>query len=73
MTALSDEFETFVNGEVIRAEKRIYNGDRVVIGGSHYFRVNNPHCSKRFSATETVWDMVELPFFFLLIFHPFVG
>lgn len=47
----SDEFETFVNGEVISERTQIFNGDRVVIGGSHFFRINNPHCSRRSSET----------------------
>lgn len=42
-----DEFETFVNGDLVTAERQIYHGDRVVIGGSHYFRVSNPDCPKR--------------------------
>lgn len=28
-------------------EKQIYHGDRIVIGGSHYFRLSNPECSHR--------------------------
>lgn len=47
----NDEFETFVNGEVIGERTQIFNGDRVVIGGSHFFRINNPHCSRRSSET----------------------
>lgn len=43
----SDECETFVNGELITCERQIYHGDRVVIGGSHYFRISNPECPKR--------------------------
>lgn len=42
-----DECETFVNGELIHNERQIYHGDRIVIGGSHYFRVSNPECSRR--------------------------
>ncbi|KAJ6648363.1 Kinesin-like protein KIF14 [Pseudolycoriella hygida] len=41
------EFETFVNGELLTEKRQIFNGDRVVIGGSHYFRVSNPNCSHR--------------------------
>lgn len=48
-----DDCETFVNGELIHAERQIYHGDRIVIGGSHYFRVSNPECSRR-AHTEIV-------------------
>lgn len=41
------ECETFVNGELIDGERQIYHGDRIVIGGSHYFRISNPQCSRR--------------------------
>lgn len=43
----SDECETFVNGELIQGGRQIYHGDRIVIGGRHYFRVSNPDCPKR--------------------------
>lgn len=39
--------DTFVNGELVSAKRQIYHGDRVVIGGSHYFRVSNPDCPNR--------------------------
>lgn len=42
-----DDGETFVNGELINNDRQIYHGDRIVIGGSHYFRVSNPDCSRR--------------------------
>lgn len=42
-----DDCETFLNGELICNERQIYHGDRIVIGGSHYFRVSNPQCSYR--------------------------
>lgn len=48
-----DDYETFVNGELIHGELQIYHGDRIVIGGSHYFRVSNPECSRR-AQTEVV-------------------
>lgn len=50
----SDECETFVNGELILSERQIYHGDRVVIGGSHYFRISNPDCPKR--SQNTAFD-----------------
>lgn len=43
----STEFETFVNGELILESRQIFHGDRVVIGGSHYFRISNPTCPNR--------------------------
>lgn len=48
-----DDCETFVNGQLINAERQIYHGDRIVIGGSHYFRLSNPKCSRR-AQTEIV-------------------
>lgn len=47
----NEEFETFVNGELLTEKKQIFNGDRVVIGGSHYFRISNPNCSHRLQET----------------------
>lgn len=43
----TSDCETFVNGELIHEERQIYHGDRIVIGGSHYFRVSNPLCSRQ--------------------------
>ncbi|XP_055634396.1 kinesin-like protein KIF14 [Toxorhynchites rutilus septentrionalis] len=43
----SDQYETFVNGELVRERRQLFHNDRVVIGGSHYFRVSNPLCPKR--------------------------
>lgn len=43
----SYDFETFVNGEVLEHQRQIFHGDRVVIGGSHYFRISNPTCPQR--------------------------
>uniref|UniRef100_A0A1B0D7P7 Uncharacterized protein n=1 Tax=Phlebotomus papatasi TaxID=29031 RepID=A0A1B0D7P7_PHLPP len=42
LTPSSLEFETFVNGQLIVEQIELHHGDRVVIGGSHYFRVSNP-------------------------------
>lgn len=36
-----------MNGDLLTDERQIYHGDRVVIGGSHYFRISNPDCPKR--------------------------
>lgn len=44
---IAEDFETFINGELIQDRRRMYDGDRLVIGGSHYFRVANLNCEKR--------------------------
>lgn len=43
----SEDFETYVNGELLQQRRPLYHGDRLVIGGSHYFRISNPFCSQR--------------------------
>uniref|UniRef100_A0A4Y0BGG1 Kinesin motor domain-containing protein n=1 Tax=Anopheles funestus TaxID=62324 RepID=A0A4Y0BGG1_ANOFN len=43
----STEYETFVNGELIVERRQLFHGDRLVIGGSHYFRVSNPLCPNK--------------------------
>ncbi|KDR08098.1 Kinesin-like protein KIF14, partial [Zootermopsis nevadensis] len=35
--------ETFVNGELAKERIGLQHGDRLVIGGNHYFRVSNPY------------------------------
>ncbi|XP_035915902.1 kinesin-like protein KIF14 [Anopheles stephensi] len=44
------EYETFVNGELIQDRRQLFHGDRLVIGGSHYFRISNPLCPNKKSA-----------------------
>ncbi|XP_034236612.1 kinesin-like protein KIF14 isoform X3 [Thrips palmi] len=34
---------TFVNGRAVTGRTMLHNGDRLVLGGNHYFRVSNPH------------------------------
>uniref|UniRef100_A0A182QIC2 Kinesin motor domain-containing protein n=1 Tax=Anopheles farauti TaxID=69004 RepID=A0A182QIC2_9DIPT len=41
------EYETFVNGELILERRQLFHGDRLVIGGSHYFRISNPLCPNK--------------------------
>lgn len=41
------DFETYLNGELVYKREQIFDGDRLVIGGTHYFRVSNPYCVKR--------------------------
>ncbi|XP_065083485.1 kinesin-like protein KIF14 [Ochlerotatus camptorhynchus] len=43
----AEQYETFVNGELVRERHQLLHNDRVVIGGSHYFRVSNPLCPNR--------------------------
>lgn len=40
------DLETYVNGELIESKRKLYHSDRLVLGGSHYFRVINPLCKK---------------------------
>ncbi|OAD61345.1 Kinesin-like protein KIF14 [Eufriesea mexicana] len=42
---LSSEMEgdTFVNGQVVTGKVILKHGDRLVIGGNHYFKVSNPY------------------------------
>ncbi|KAK2578701.1 hypothetical protein KPH14_011668 [Odynerus spinipes] len=35
--------DTYVNGQVISGKIHLKHGDRLVIGGNHYFKVSNPH------------------------------
>lgn len=55
----NDECQTFVNGELITDQTQIYHGDRVVIGGSHYFRISNPDCPKRAQSQAVDYQMAH--------------
>ncbi|XP_064546893.1 kinesin-like protein KIF14 isoform X1 [Drosophila montana] len=48
----SEDFETYVNGELLQQRRPLFHGDRLVIGGSHYFRISNPFCSQRGKAEK---------------------
>uniref|UniRef100_A0A182JD29 Kinesin motor domain-containing protein n=1 Tax=Anopheles atroparvus TaxID=41427 RepID=A0A182JD29_ANOAO len=48
------EYETFVNGELIQERRQLLHGDRLVIGGSHYFRISNPSCPNK--STQVMVD-----------------
>lgn len=37
------EGDTFVNGQVVTGKVILKHGDRLVIGGNHYFKVSNPN------------------------------
>jgi kinesin family protein 14 len=41
---LDESYLTFVNGDVLnhRQKVRLMHGDRIIFGGSHFFRFNNP-------------------------------
>ncbi|XP_055916021.1 kinesin-like protein KIF14 [Eupeodes corollae] len=54
ITPDNEEFETYLNGELVTASMQMFHGDRLVIGGSHYFRISNPFCSKRRSKSLVV-------------------
>ncbi|XP_046802569.1 kinesin-like protein KIF14 [Lucilia cuprina] len=47
VTPENKDFETYLNGELVKSKKQIFHGDRLVIGGSHFFRVSNPFCSQK--------------------------
>lgn len=40
----------------------MFNGDRVVIGGSHYFRISNPNCSNRLNETVSFLSFLSMSF-----------
>ncbi|KAL7738873.1 hypothetical protein ACLKA6_001321 [Drosophila palustris] len=52
----SEDFETYVNGELLQERRQLFHGDRLVIGGSHYFRISNPFCSQRGKAEQLLVD-----------------
>ncbi|KAH8273803.1 hypothetical protein KR044_000716 [Drosophila immigrans] len=52
----SEDFETYVNGELLAERRQLFHGDRLVIGGSHYFRISNPFCSQRGKAEKLLVD-----------------
>ncbi|XP_017115708.1 kinesin-like protein KIF14 [Drosophila elegans] len=54
VTPGSEDFETYVNGELLQERRQLFHGDRLVIGGSHYFRISNPFCSQRGKAEHPV-------------------
>ncbi|XP_065829379.1 kinesin-like protein KIF14 [Oscarella lobularis] len=41
LTPIGDA-KTFVNGEQVEIKTALHHGDRVVFGGDHFFRLNNP-------------------------------
>ncbi|XP_069697574.1 kinesin-like protein KIF14 [Periplaneta americana] len=46
--------ETFVNGERLQHDIVLHHGDRLVIGGNHYFRVCNPYDSSELSPEQPI-------------------
>ncbi|XP_004521462.1 kinesin-like protein KIF14 isoform X2 [Ceratitis capitata] len=46
ITPQNEDFETYLNGDLVTKRQKMFHGDRLVIGGTHYFRVSNPFCSK---------------------------
>lgn len=47
VTPENSDFETYLNGELVNGKKEMFHGDRLVIGGSHFFRVSNPFCVQK--------------------------
>uniref|UniRef100_A0A1B0C2G2 Kinesin motor domain-containing protein n=1 Tax=Glossina palpalis gambiensis TaxID=67801 RepID=A0A1B0C2G2_9MUSC len=43
----SDHFETYLNGELVTCKSEMFHADRLILGGSHYFRISNPFCSSK--------------------------
>lgn len=58
---IAEDFETFINGELIQSRTRMYDGDRLVIGGSHYFRVANLNCEKRQAVGSSARGANQVP------------
>lgn len=56
VTPGSEDFETYVNGELLQQRRQLFHGDRLVIGGSHYFRISNPFCSQRGKTEQQMVD-----------------
>ncbi|XP_048832905.1 kinesin-like protein KIF14 isoform X2 [Brienomyrus brachyistius] len=51
--------KTFVNGDLISQTTILHHGDRVILGGDHYFRFNHPvevHSGKRVSCWTEAGD-----------------
>ncbi|XP_075161765.1 kinesin family member nebbish [Haematobia irritans] len=42
VTPESKDFETYLNGELVTKRSQLYHGDRLVFGGSHFYRICNP-------------------------------
>ncbi|XP_054742145.1 kinesin-like protein KIF14 [Anastrepha obliqua] len=47
ITPQNKDFETYLNGDLVTERQKMFHGDRLVIGGTHYFRISNPFCSQR--------------------------
>lgn len=45
---ISTRYQTHVNGELIKKTTRLRNGDRLVIGETHFLQVSNPKDSTEF-------------------------
>eukprot|EP00079_Xenopus_tropicalis_P024886 XP_012817955.1 PREDICTED: kinesin-like protein KIF14 [Xenopus tropicalis] len=48
--------KTYVNGNQISGSTILHHGDRLILGGDHYFRVNHPMEVNRLNATTQVSD-----------------
>uniref|UniRef100_A0A1A9WEY2 Kinesin motor domain-containing protein n=1 Tax=Glossina brevipalpis TaxID=37001 RepID=A0A1A9WEY2_9MUSC len=50
-----EHFETYLNGELVKNKTECFHGDRLILGGSHYFRVSNPF----FPATKGLKQVID--------------
>ncbi|XP_028664983.2 kinesin-like protein KIF14 isoform X2 [Erpetoichthys calabaricus] len=56
------EAETYLNGKLITEPVTLHHGDRVVLGGQHYFRFNHPlEVQKNQKASEGSCTSKEMP------------
>ncbi|XP_013119308.2 kinesin-like protein KIF14 [Stomoxys calcitrans] len=64
VTPESKDFETYRNGELVSKRTQINHGDRLVFGGSHFYRVCNPQntdkgCNELFDFRYACHEMLE--------------
>ncbi|OCT85297.1 kinesin-like protein KIF14 [Xenopus laevis] len=52
----SGDAKTYVNGNQISGSTILHHGDRLILGGHHYFRVNHPMEVNRLNTTTQVSD-----------------
>ncbi|KAG8436568.1 hypothetical protein GDO86_007614 [Hymenochirus boettgeri] len=57
----SGDARTFVNGNQISASTILHHGDRVILGGDHYFRFNHPLEVHKQNATSQTFSTLEGP------------
>ena len=63
--------ETYVNGQLVgQSEVLLRHGDRIVIGGSHFFHLHNPRDSQfnEKNANDEVTSLNDFKFYFAYYF-----